>query len=206
MSATDSDNSIDWLASDNEENDSEQEPDCASKNAQAEAAPSPSSPPYPGLSDGSRPKEGGGNWSEVSSWGSPRRMEKIDRDAVVVGLGKTQRGEKVTGKSSQPVKRPHSSAEEHSQRWQLVSSEKDQIFSSKVSTPHPPVTNVCFPAGANIISETRTCPITQIASPADFQPFPVKMTLPSSYWRTAGSCFYGEIESLQTMSRASCCF
>ncbi|XP_013859087.1 circadian-associated transcriptional repressor [Austrofundulus limnaeus] len=130
MSATDSDNSIDWLASDNEENDSEQEPDCASKNAQAEAAPSPGSPPRPGLSDGGRPKEGGGDWSEVSSRGSPRRLEKTDRDAAV-GLYRTQRGEKVTGKSTQPVKRPHSSAEEQSKERQLISSEKDQMFSSK---------------------------------------------------------------------------
>lgn len=130
MSATDSDNSIDWLASDNEENDSEQEPDCASKDAQAEAAPSPSFPPYLGPSNCSLPNEGSSNRSEVSCRGSSRCVETIDGR---VGLYNTQLGEKVSGKSTQPVKRPHSSMEEQSKERQLILSEKDRIFRSKVS-------------------------------------------------------------------------
>ncbi|XP_037538847.1 circadian-associated transcriptional repressor [Nematolebias whitei] len=130
MSATDSDNSIDWLASDNEENDSEQEPDCALKDAHAEAAPSPSFPPYPGPSNCSRPNEGSSKWSEVCSRGSSCCVEKIESNAAI-GLYKTQLGEKVTGKSTQPVKRPHSSTEEQSKGRQLILSEKDHIFRSK---------------------------------------------------------------------------
>uniref|UniRef100_A0A1A8MVQ1 Chromosome 1 open reading frame 51 n=1 Tax=Nothobranchius pienaari TaxID=704102 RepID=A0A1A8MVQ1_9TELE len=116
MSATDSDNSIDWLASDNEENDSKQEPDCASKRGQAEASPSPSSPPRPDPSDSSELREGDGSWSQVSSPASDR--------GAAVGLCKAQRGQKANSK-----KRPHSSTEER----QLFpnKTEKDQIFSRK---------------------------------------------------------------------------
>ncbi|KAG7245364.1 hypothetical protein INR49_010814 [Caranx melampygus] len=74
----DSDNSSDWLASDNEDNESEWESDCTRKHGQTEAPPSPSAPPHLGPSDGSclrssEVKEGDGNWSEVreaSGWGS----------------------------------------------------------------------------------------------------------------------------------------
>uniref|UniRef100_A0A1A7WVX7 Chromosome 1 open reading frame 51 n=1 Tax=Iconisemion striatum TaxID=60296 RepID=A0A1A7WVX7_9TELE len=116
MSATDSDNSIDWLASDNEENESEQEPDCASKRGQAEASPSPSSPPRPDLSDSSELRGRDGSWSQASSPASDR--------CAAAGLCKAPRGQKANSK-----KRPHSSTEER----QLFSNvtEKDQIFSRK---------------------------------------------------------------------------
>ncbi|XP_072241999.1 uncharacterized protein [Leuresthes tenuis] len=141
MSATDSDNSIDWLASDNEENESEQEFDHDTKHGHTEASSSPSAPPHLGLSDNScrrsdELKEGNSNWSEVrevSGRGSPGCMEKWDR-GTTTGLCKTQQGEKLNDKNTQqPLKRPHSSAGEQCKERQLVSnaSEKDRIFSSK---------------------------------------------------------------------------
>ncbi|KAM4554075.1 uncharacterized protein ciartb [Fundulus diaphanus] len=110
MSATDSDNSIDWLASDTEENESEPEADCAAKRGQREAPPSGGS---------SELREGG--WSEVSGGrGSP-------------GPCKSQRGEKASGKSAQPAKRPHSSTGEQCKERQLTSNTlaKDQVFINK---------------------------------------------------------------------------
>ncbi|XP_041853166.1 circadian-associated transcriptional repressor isoform X2 [Melanotaenia boesemani] len=141
MSATDSDNSIDWLASDNEENESEQESDCTTKPSQTEASSSPSNPSHLGPSESSccrscELKEGDSKWSEVrevSSRGSPGCMEKWDR-GMITGLCKTQQGGKVNGKNAQQLlKRPYSSAEEQSKERQLISntSEKDQIFSRK---------------------------------------------------------------------------
>lgn len=140
MSATDSDNSIDWLASDNEDNESEWESDCTRKHSQTEAPPSPSAPPHLGPSDGSclrssEVKEGDGNWSEVreaSSWGStPGCTETYDS---AIGLSKAQ-GEKTNGKNTQQaLKRRHISAEEEQRKErQLISSmsEKDRIFSRK---------------------------------------------------------------------------
>ncbi|XP_047451919.1 circadian-associated transcriptional repressor [Mugil cephalus] len=148
MSATDSDNSIDWLASDNEENESEPESDCTRERSQTEAPPSLGAPPHLGPSDSSsgggsstrrrssEMREGGGNWSavrEVSGLGSPGCAEKWGRGATA-GLCKTQQGEKMTGKNTQQaLKRPHSSAEEERKERQLISdaSEKDRIFSRK---------------------------------------------------------------------------
>ncbi|XP_069018933.1 circadian-associated transcriptional repressor [Embiotoca jacksoni] len=142
MSATDSDNSIDWLASDNEENESEQESDCTRKHSQTEAPPSPGAPLHLGPSDSScrrsiELKEGETNWSEVrevSSRGSPGRMEKRDRGSAT-GLCRTQQGEKLNGKSTQQaLKRPRSFAEEEEcKERQLISnaSEKDRIFRTK---------------------------------------------------------------------------
>ncbi|KAI3371295.1 hypothetical protein L3Q82_023912 [Scortum barcoo] len=138
MSATDSDNSIDWLASDNEDNESEQESNCTRKHSQTEAPPSPSSPPH--LSDSSHRrssevKEGGGNWSEVreaSGRGSPPGC--TDTWDSAIGLCRAQQGDKTNGKNTQQaLKRPHSSTEEERKEWQLISnvSEKNQVFSSK---------------------------------------------------------------------------
>eukprot|EP00064_Thunnus_orientalis_P000355 superscaffoldBa00000018_g355 len=141
MSATDSDNSIDWLASDNEDNDSEQELDCTRKHSQTEAPSSPNSPSHLGPSDSScrrsgEVKEGDSNWSEVreaSSRGSPSGCtETWGRDSI--GLCRTRQGEKMNGKDTQQaLKRPHSFTEgEHKER-QLISnmSEKDRIFTRK---------------------------------------------------------------------------
>ena len=152
MSATDSDNSIDWLASDNEDNESDRESDCTRSHSQAEAPPSSSALPHLGQSDGScrrssEVKEGDSDWSEVredSSRGSPRNRAATYNSAF--GLCKTQQGEKMNGRNTQQaLKRPHSSAEEGCKERQLISnvSEKDRIFSSKVSAS---VTRV-LPAG-----------------------------------------------------------
>ncbi|XP_028287145.1 circadian-associated transcriptional repressor [Parambassis ranga] len=137
MSATDSDNSIDWLASDNEENESEHESDCTRKHSQTEAPSSPGAPQRLGPSDSSchrrssEVKEGGSMWSEVreiSSRESPGCMEKWDRGSAT-GLCKTQQGgEKTNGRA---LKRPHSSTEEERRERQLNTSEKDRIFSRK---------------------------------------------------------------------------
>ncbi|XP_029992978.1 uncharacterized protein ciartb [Sphaeramia orbicularis] len=138
MSATDSDNSIDWLASDNEDNESEQEPDCTRKDSQTRAPLSPSVPPHLGPSDSSchrssKMKEDNSKWSEVrqaSSQGSPSHCtETWDREAI--GLCKTQHGEKTDGRSTQQaLKRTRSSKEDECKERQLIS-EKDQLFTSK---------------------------------------------------------------------------
>lgn len=151
MSATDSDNSIDWLASDNEDNESEQESDCTRKHSQTEALPSPSAPSHLGPSDSSchrssEVKEGVSNWSEVreaSSRGSPPSCTETWDSTI--GLCSTQQGEKTNGKNTQQaLKRPHSSTEEGHKERQLISnvSEKKIFFSSKVSTS---VTYACLP-------------------------------------------------------------
>ncbi|CAN9499331.1 unnamed protein product [Ophioblennius macclurei] len=138
MSATDSDNSIDWLASDNEE--SEQEFDCSSKRGKAEASPSsPSAPPHLGLSDSRRGDElkdaGDGDnddWTDVSSQGSPGCTETWDRGSAT-GLCKPQQGGgKLNGKNTQQaLKRPRSSEEEECRERQLNASERDRLFSRK---------------------------------------------------------------------------
>ncbi|XP_061577788.1 circadian-associated transcriptional repressor [Cololabis saira] len=141
MSATDSDNSIDWLASDNEENESEQESDRAAKQSQTEASPSSSTPAQlrpsaGGCRHSAALREGEGNASEVtevSRRGSPAYMGKRDR-ATATGLCKKQQGDRANGKNTQqPLKRPHRSSEEQCRERQLISntSEKDRIFSSK---------------------------------------------------------------------------
>uniref|UniRef100_UPI003AAB8135 uncharacterized protein n=1 Tax=Centroberyx gerrardi TaxID=166262 RepID=UPI003AAB8135 len=136
MSATDSDNSIDWLASDNEDDESEREPDCAGKRSQTEAPPSHLGPSESSCCRSSEVKEGDSNWSEVSeasSRGSPSSCtDTWDRDAF--GLCQTQRGEKPNDKNTQQaLKRPHSSTVEERKERQLISneSEKDRIFTRK---------------------------------------------------------------------------
>ncbi|KAK9516656.1 hypothetical protein VZT92_024575 [Zoarces viviparus] len=137
MSATDSDNSIDWLASDNE---SEQESDCTGKHSQTEAPSSPSTSPHLGLSDSScrrssEVEEGAGNCSEVrdaSCRGFPPGC--TETWAGTIGLCKTQRVEKTNGKNTQQaLKRPHSPTEEECKERQLISnvSEKNRIFRRK---------------------------------------------------------------------------
>ncbi|XP_029379784.1 uncharacterized protein ciartb [Echeneis naucrates] len=139
MSATDSDNSIDWLASDNEDNESEWESDCTRKNSQAEAPSSPSAPPHLGPSDsnyrqGNEVKEKDSNWSEVREASSrecpPSCTETYNRGIELCKV----KGEKTNGKNTrQALKRPHFSSEEECKERQLISSmsEKDRIFSRK---------------------------------------------------------------------------
>ncbi|KAF3688798.1 Circadian-associated transcriptional repressor ChIP-derived repressor of network oscillator [Channa argus] len=142
MSATDSDNSIDWLASDTEDNESKWEPDCFKKQSQTEVPPSPNTPPHLGPSDSSccqksEVKEGDSNWSEVrvaSSRGSPPSCtETWDRDSTIE-LCQTEQGKKENGKNTQLARKRHrSSTEEESKERQLISnmSEEDRFFSSK---------------------------------------------------------------------------
>lgn len=151
MSATDSDNSIDWLASDYEDNESEQEFDYTRKHSQTEALPSPSTLPHLGTSDSScrrssEVKEGDSNWDEVREASSRESSAgcKETRDSVI-GLYKTQQGEKTNGKNTQQaLKRPRSSNDDECKERQLISnmSEKSRVFSRKVSTS---VIYVCFP-------------------------------------------------------------
>ncbi|XP_056271659.1 uncharacterized protein LOC130194649 [Pseudoliparis swirei] len=137
MSAPDSDNSIDWLASDSE---SEHESDCSRKHSQAEAPSSPSTSPHLDLSDSSchrssEVKEGNGSCGEVreaSSRGFPPGC--TETWASTIGLCKTQQGEKTNDKNTQQaLKRPHSSTVEESRERQLLSnmSEKNQMFRRK---------------------------------------------------------------------------
>ncbi|XP_029290273.1 circadian-associated transcriptional repressor [Cottoperca gobio] len=140
MSATDSDNSIDWLASDNEDNDREEESDCTGKHNHTEAPSSPGTLPHLGPSDSScrrssEVKEGDSNWSEVreaTSRGFPPGCTET-RDSAT-GLCKTQQGEKTNDKNTQQaLKRPHSSTEEECKERQHISnvSEKNRIFNRK---------------------------------------------------------------------------
>ncbi|XP_038124777.1 circadian-associated transcriptional repressor [Cyprinodon tularosa] len=121
MSATDSDNSIDWLASDTE-NESEPELDCTAKHVQKEASP---------------PERSGelreDNCCEVTgSRSSPRSAVSSDRDSDN-GLYKSQYGEKVNCTNAQAAKRRHSPSGEQCKDRQPVSNmlEKDQVFIKK---------------------------------------------------------------------------
>ncbi|KAM3609818.1 uncharacterized protein V6R79_020704 [Siganus canaliculatus] len=144
MSATDSDNSIDWLASDYEDNESEQEFDCTGK----ETPSSPSTLPHLGPSDNScrrssEVKEGDGNCGEVreaSGQGSPSGCRETLGSTN--GLCKRQQGDKTNGRNTQQaLKRPYSSmedeeeeeGEEQCKERQFVSNmaEKNRIISRK---------------------------------------------------------------------------
>ncbi|XP_068169383.1 uncharacterized protein [Antennarius striatus] len=139
MSATDSDNSIDWLASDYEDNESEQEFDSSRKHSQTEAPPSPSDTTRLGPPDGScrrggEVKDCDNNWEvrEASGRGSPPNCKEMWNGSI--GLCKRQQGEKANGKTTQQaLKRPHSSTEGEPNDWQLLpnGSEKNQMFSRK---------------------------------------------------------------------------
>lgn len=142
MSATDSDNSIDWLASDYEDNESEQESDSSRKHSQREARPATTPPPaHLGPADsGRRVKDCDGNWSEVreaSGRGSPPSCT-VTWDTTV-GLCKRQHGEKTNPQHA--LKRPRGSAEEERRDQQHLSSpsESDRAFSRKVSASLAPV-------------------------------------------------------------------
>ncbi|XP_068596028.1 circadian-associated transcriptional repressor [Brachionichthys hirsutus] len=141
MSATDSDNSIDWLASDCEDDESEQELDSSRKHSQTEAPPSPGNPPARlrptddgGCRRGSEGKDRDNSWEvrEASGRGSPPNGKEIWDSTV--GLYKRQQAEREKGKTTQQtLKRKSSSAEEERNGRQLLpnGSEKNQIFSRK---------------------------------------------------------------------------
>lgn len=136
MSATDSDNSIDWLASDYEDNESEQEFDSSRKHSQTEASPSPRAlPPHLGPSDDSCRVKDCEQWSEVRE-ASGRRSPPGRTETWVSAIGhcKRQHGDKTN--PQQALKRPRSSAEEERKERQLLSdmSEKGGVFSRKVSS------------------------------------------------------------------------
>lgn len=160
MSATDSDNSIDWLGSDYEDNESKQEFDSCRKCSQAEAPVSPATQPHTVPSDGScQVRDCDGNWSEAREascrGSSPGCTEAWDNSD---GLCKRQGGKTTP---QQALKRPCSSIgeEEHKER-QLLSnaSEKNLIFSRKVSRSFA---HVCF-LTVMVDTITRTCPVTSI--------------------------------------------
>lgn len=144
MSATDSDNSIDWLASDYEDNESEQEFDSSGKCSQTGAPPPPPGQPHLEATDGSRQvKDCESRWSDVeeaSSRGSPPPSSCVEKWDGNSGLCKRQQREKPPPQHA--LKRPHSSVEEEEEEEcrerQLLSnqSEKNQIFSRKVSVAH----------------------------------------------------------------------
>lgn len=134
MSATDSDNSIDWLASDCEDNESEQEFDSNGKCSQTGAPLSPPGRPHLEPTGSPRVKDRESHWGEAEKASSrsspPSCVEKWDTNS---GLCKRQQSEKPP--PQQALKRPCSSmGEEHRER-QLLSnaSEKNQIFSRKVN-------------------------------------------------------------------------
>lgn len=135
MSATDSDNSIDWLASDYEDTENEQEFDSSNKRSQTEAPPSPAAQPHLGASDSScQVKDCDSNWSEVreaAARGSPPGCTETWDSRI--GLYDRQQGEKSS--PQQALKRPHSSTEDVCNERQLHPSvsEKNRTFSRKVS-------------------------------------------------------------------------
>ncbi|XP_034032338.1 circadian-associated transcriptional repressor [Thalassophryne amazonica] len=131
MSATDSDASIDWLASDNDDIESEQEPDCTRERSQIANLPSPSAPPHLSPSDScchrnGATTEGDDSRSTVSSRGSPSGCAETWH-----GLCQMKEDKKTNGKNAQEaLKRQHSCDEEKRQLTSNVS-EREHILTSK---------------------------------------------------------------------------
>lgn len=127
MSATDSDNSIDWLASDCDD-ESERESDSGGKTCgqSRESSPARSPSPQPGPADGARRAR--------ARDGSPLSCAVTWEPAAGAGLRKRQQGERTNPQHA--LKRPCDSAEEERKdRPHLPSppSEADRAFSRKVS-------------------------------------------------------------------------
>lgn len=135
MSATDSDNSIDWLASDYEDNESEQEFDSSRKHSQTEAPSPRAPPPHLGPSDDSCLAKDCEDWSEVRE-ASGRRSPPSRTETWVSAIGHYKRQHEDKTHPQQALKRPRSSAEEERKERQLLSdtSEKGRVFSRKVSS------------------------------------------------------------------------
>ncbi|XP_053742565.1 circadian-associated transcriptional repressor [Synchiropus splendidus] len=132
MSATDSDNSIDWLASDNEDNESERELDFSRTDApRSTGSPSHLGPPDSSCCRGSEVKQGDwGSDSQASSPGSPSScVAAWGRDVMGLCEAAENMNEK---KPQQALKRPRCLTEECRERQLLASmSEKDRIFTRK---------------------------------------------------------------------------
>ncbi|KAM8890875.1 uncharacterized protein ciartb isoform 1-T2 [Spinachia spinachia] len=132
MSATDSDNSIDWLASDNE---SEQESDCRGKPSQGEAPSAAAGSQHLGPPDSGEAKEGHGHCGEVrEALGRVFPPGRTGTRAGAAGPRHAQQAEKTGDKTTQQaLKRPRGSTEEDRSERQLSSnaSEKNQLFKRK---------------------------------------------------------------------------
>lgn len=176
MSATDSDNSIDWLASDYEDNESEQELDSSARRSQTGAPLPPGGQPHPEPTDGSRQvKDCERPWSQVeeaSSRGSPPScVEKRDSNS---GLRKRQQSEKPP--PQQALKRACSSVEEERRERPLRSDEpeKNRMFSRKVSAAS---THLVSRGGRRLTARARQLPpphlriatLAAFAQPSEFQ-------------------------------------
>ena len=123
MSASDSDNSIDWLASDDEENESESEPDCTKRPGQKQA---PLSPSYHPEGSGSGSSPGFSAVSHTDILGS--------HDSSLFRTGCPE--ESKFRKTQPPQKRPHSPVvTKHCGKDRKLTSnqsEKDWLFTNKV--------------------------------------------------------------------------
>ncbi|XP_016430817.1 uncharacterized protein ciartb [Sinocyclocheilus rhinocerous] len=148
MSASDSDYSIDWLASDDEDNDSELEPDCTKAQGQTNLPKSPSSGVIQGTQTCQSLSKRNGDKGEVmdkenmSSWGSsPSSCDSSDysEDGGHCHLGQEARTnysrcpESPVGKKRQALKRTCSSMVLEQRERQLTPEqmEKDRLFACK---------------------------------------------------------------------------
>ncbi|XP_062317534.1 circadian-associated transcriptional repressor [Osmerus eperlanus] len=122
MSASDSDNSIDWLASDDEENESEPEPNCTKRSAQKQAPLSPSYHPE-GSGSGSSPGFSAVSCTEILG----------SHESSLFHTGCPE--ESKFRKTQPPQKRPHSPmvTKHCGKDRQLTSnqSEEDWLFTNK---------------------------------------------------------------------------
>ncbi|XP_008309931.1 circadian-associated transcriptional repressor [Cynoglossus semilaevis] len=153
MSATDSDNSIDWLASDNEDNEeSEQEADCIRNPSQTQPPRSPSPSVRPHLEpsdDGCRRstevKEGDSKRRKVAEncgWGSS--PETFDSH---IELCKAKQAEKTHDKDTRrALKRAHSFVESREEEEEEEESEdcKDKNLNSNMSDKDRFFTSKCM--------------------------------------------------------------
>lgn len=149
MSASDSDYSIDWLASDDEDNDSELESDCTKVQGQTTLPKSPASGVVQGVQTcQSLPKRNGDkgevmdkeNMSSRGSSPSSCNSSDYSEDGSHSHLGQGDRNnysrcpESPVGKKRQALKRTRSSMVPEQRERQLTPEqmEKDRLFACKV--------------------------------------------------------------------------
>ncbi|KAM6960613.1 uncharacterized protein ciartb [Aplochiton taeniatus] len=143
MSASDSDNSIDWLASDDEDKASEPEPDCAKQRNPPtwSPPPSPGSDTHPGRPGSGRcgstedPREGGDHWrggGERSAHASPSSCTGTSWESDASELCQTAHSQRSKGTKTSE-KRPHSPVTAQHKERQLTSSqsEQDRLYTNK---------------------------------------------------------------------------
>lgn len=133
MSATDSDNSIDWLASDNEDYDSERESDCSGTHGRAEPPPSPDAPPTRLGLPRREVREGERDRSEVRD-ASSRGAAPSSCGGTLGRDDRCKTGGQTTGRHT--LKR-HCSLTDAEQKERPLVSEKDLLFTRKVSAASP---------------------------------------------------------------------